>query len=636
MKTRSFFSSFLFLLCLPSAESPLPAQVQVRSAPSRSLPGGFAALRPVPIQGLPRGARGTTISTEEPFLSRDGRFLFFNSGEDEGRKDLHFAERLGEKWVYRGTLGPGVNDPRSVQATPTMDDSGRFYFLDARAPSMIRTGLFVPEKGKLQNVTDLQGVPGKKIGLFPPTFTGNMGVEVSADGKTLFLSRAVWRRNGKSLGSLLEADILLAVKRKDGRFHVDPSLSRRILAEVNTKDLEYAASLSSDGLELFFTRLALSDLRAGRLRSRILRTVRPSTSDPFGPPEEIETIGASDFVEAPSISGDGKTLYYHKKAGKKFRIFQVTRAGGKGDRAEPPAGFFTRALMVDGLKRRYALYVPRGLGNSPRPLVLELHGGGVYIEDLTGQRRHKTPYKLWMRIADREKFLVLYPEGWKGSKGRPVWHDGRSNATVYSKADDVKFLSLLIEVIASIYPVDRGRVYISGTSNGGLMALRMAVEKWDILAAAAAVGAAMPDKPSCGPPKHPLSILFMNGTADRHMPYQGGFVSRPPNPAHGSVFSTPRSVRIWTALDRTAAAPRTRKFPDLDRRDGSTVIRYTYGGGLRGTQVVLYKVSGGGHSAPSIREQYSWIFELLFGPQNHDIEAMEEIWKFFKDKRRAW
>ncbi len=301
----------------------------------------------------------------------------------------------------------------------------------------------------------------------------------------------------------------------------------------------------------------------------------------------------------------------------------------------PRPGLFTRTLVVDGLKRRYALYVPPDLGSAPRPLVLELHGGGVYIDDLTGRRRHKTPYKLWMGIAEKEKFLVLYPEGWKGPKGRPTWHDGRSDARVYSKADDVKFLTRLVEKTAASYPVDRRRVYLSGTSNGGLMALRMAVERWNLLAAVAVVGAALPAKPSCGPPKHPLSVLFMNGTADRHMPYRGGLVSRPPNPAHGSVLSTPRSVRTWRLLDRTGPRPCVTKFPDLDPWDGSTVTRYAWNRGRGGTQVVLYKVTGGGHSAPSLEERYSWIFEIFFGRQNHDIEMTREVWNFFKDKRRS-
>ena len=37
----------------------------------------------VRVKGLPNGADRTPISTEEPFLSRYGRFLFFNTGKKE-------------------------------------------------------------------------------------------------------------------------------------------------------------------------------------------------------------------------------------------------------------------------------------------------------------------------------------------------------------------------------------------------------------------------------------------------------------------------------------------------------------------------------------------------------------------------
>jgi len=60
---------------------------------------------------------------------------------------------------------------------------------------------------------------------------------------------------------------------------------------------------------------------------------------------------------------------------------------------------------------------------------------------------------------------------------------------------------------------------------------------------------------------------------------------------------------------------------------------YIYSIGIKGTEVILYKVYGGGHSAPSILERYSWLFEKYFGKQNHDIEMTTEVWNFFKNKR---
>ena len=88
----------------------------------------------------------------------------------------------------------------------------------------------------------------------------------------------------------------------------------------------------------------------------------------------------------------------------------------------PASGLSYVTLEHDGTSRRYALYVPAGAGNQPLPLVFSLHGGGVYLEDQLGTR-HKSPFKLWMELADREGFYVVYPEGLPGSYGKPTWND---------------------------------------------------------------------------------------------------------------------------------------------------------------------------------------------------------------------
>ncbi len=208
------------------------------------------------------------------------------------------------------------------------------------------------------------------------------------------------------------------------------------------------------------------------------------------------------------------------------------------------SGFVTQNIDIDGKIRRYAIYVPQDIDNLSVPLVFELHGGGVYVEDMTGESGHKTPYKLWMNIADTEKFIVVYPEGLNGSYGKPTWHDCRANAAVYSKADDVHFILTLINKISSSNNIDSSRIYVSGTSNGGLMALRLAVELSDKIAAVAVTAAAMPDNSECGQPAKPISILFMNGIDDNHLPYNGGMLSNPPSPKHGTVYSTKASVHM--------------------------------------------------------------------------------------------
>ncbi len=295
-------------------------------------------------------------------------------------------------------------------------------------------------------------------------------------------------------------------------------------------------------------------------------------------------------------------------------------------------GLFTKNIKVDGITRRYAIYTPQHMETSSVPLVFELHGGGIYIEDMTGESGHKTPYKLWMELANNEKFIIVYPEGLNGTYNKPTWNDCRGDCIVSSGADDVHFIESLIDEISTNYNIDQNRIYVSGTSNGGFMAQRLAIELNDKIAAVASVVAAKPAVSKCSSPTYPISILFMNGTDDNHMPYNGGTIGNPPNPDHGSVLSTNETVNYWIGFNRTDTIPEIYTYPDLDTTDGSFVQRFSYKNRNNGTEVDFYKVIGGGHSAPSIKEQYSSLFEQYFNKQNHDIEMTTEVWNFFKSK----
>jgi polyhydroxybutyrate depolymerase len=295
-------------------------------------------------------------------------------------------------------------------------------------------------------------------------------------------------------------------------------------------------------------------------------------------------------------------------------------------------GLIMKEITVDGWVRRYALYVPEHNGDLSLPLVFVLHGGGGEIENMIGETGRKSPYKLWMEIADREKLIILYPQALDGPAGRPNWNDCRANATVLPEVDDVRFITTLIDETILHYSVDTTRIFVTGISNGGIMTLRLATEIPQRLAAAAPICASLPDTSECPSPSRPLPILFMNGTADPLMPYQGGIINNPPDPAHGSVMPVDTAVKRWISLNQADTLPEIKTFPDLDPGDACTVTRYTYTGSNGSAPVILYRIEGGGHAAPSIREQYSQLWLNYVGPQNHDIEMAEEIWNFFRDK----
>jgi hypothetical protein len=136
-------------------------------------------------------------------------------------------------------------------------------------------------------------------------------VEVSADGRTLYFVDGVF--SGKPVPD--KADIAIGV-RGDSGFRRSAE-SAELLKNINTDALEYAACISPNELEMFFTRV-------GKNGPAIYRSTRKKVTQPFDPPERVAAI--KGFVEAPSFSPDGRSLYYHLKEGERYVIYWVTRS----------------------------------------------------------------------------------------------------------------------------------------------------------------------------------------------------------------------------------------------------------------------------------------------------------------------
>ena len=291
------------------------------------------------------------------------------------------------------------------------------------------------------------------------------------------------------------------------------------------------------------------------------------------------------------------------------------------------AGTLIKNLLLawNGEVRRYYLYVPADLSDEPVPLVIVLHGGDQTLEEVV---RH-APAR-WMQLADRDKFIVVYPAG----RNRH-WHDCRDD-NQDSDADDAGFINALIDELAKVYAVDQQRIYASGESNGGMMCYRLACELSDRIAAVGAVAANYPAiHTECTGPANPVSILIMNGTADPIMPWDGGCIKNRRGKCwknKGTVMSTPETVEFWKQFLQTDDAPAIDELPDIDKTDNSTVTRETYTNGSGGTEVVLYRINNGGHTYPTIQWKTSGDGRSLLplGNQNHDIEGIDRIWEFFK------
>jgi polyhydroxybutyrate depolymerase len=275
--------------------------------------------------------------------------------------------------------------------------------------------------------------------------------------------------------------------------------------------------------------------------------------------------------------------------------------------AAPPAlAGEARTLLAGGVTRRYFLYLPPTWQRDRSvPLVLVFHGGG-------GRASGIAPHTGFSRLAEREGFVVAYPQGLNGR-----WNDGRGYAATH---DDVGFVRALLDTLGRELAIDPRRVYATGISNGAMFAYRLACDLPGIFAAVAPVAGAMPADlaPGCAHTQ-PVSVLAFQGTADPLMPYAGGGVAR----RRGRVLSADRSIAFWATTSGCAGTPVTTEEPDRVT-DGTRVRRTAYATCREGRAVELYTIEGGGHTWPGGPPVGGAV-----GRVTREIDATPVIWAFF-------
>jgi poly(hydroxyalkanoate) depolymerase family esterase len=112
--------------------------------------------------------------------------------------------------------------------------------------------------------------------------------------------------------------------------------------------------------------------------------------------------------------------------------------------------------------RRYWLYRPAGVAVGERlPLLVMLHGCGQDAERMASSTRMN-------RVAERERFLVLYPEQERMANPQGCWNwfdtrGGRAQREAASILD-------AIDQVCATTSADRGRVAVAGLSAGASMA----------------------------------------------------------------------------------------------------------------------------------------------------------------------
>jgi Tol biopolymer transport system component len=304
---RIVFAIMLLMLC---AACTTRADDSVSSADAPEAKHNFGVFtnpEPVTISGGYMGG-----DAMEPFVSPDGQYLFFNNSNSAPTTNLYYATRINDvTFQYVGEI-LGANVPGALTAVPSMDINNIFYFISNRSYgqtfSTIYSGIF--SGGSLSNVALVQGVSKNKLG------DVNFDQCISQDGGTLYFVDGVF--NGGSVPKAAS----IAIARRRGNHFVRLKNSAEIMRKINTHDLNYAPDVSKSGLEFFFTRIPIQNSQP-KPPPVIYTATRSSTSKPFGAPRKIEAI--TGFAEAPALSPDEKSLYFHLQVNGTFVIYRVTR-----------------------------------------------------------------------------------------------------------------------------------------------------------------------------------------------------------------------------------------------------------------------------------------------------------------------
>ncbi|MEE4023594.1 PHB depolymerase family esterase [Gordonia sp. PKS22-38] len=278
--------------------------------------------------------------------------------------------------------------------------------------------------------------------------------------------------------------------------------------------------------------------------------------------------------------------------------------------AAPAAGKSTERVGTGANPRTFEMYRPAGL-SGPSPLVVVLHGG-------YGSGRQAENSYHWDAQADRGRFVAVFPDG----VGRS-WNAGTCCGPAQQRdVDDVAFIRAVIERAAELQPIDRSRVFVTGMSNGAMMAYRLACET-DLFAAAAPVaGTLVTDCADAAP----TSLLHIHGTADESVRYGGG-----PGRAH-NIRGTAR-VDGAPVPQAVATFRRAGDCPEpTTRRSGETITSTAECPG--GRTVQLISIVGTGHQWPGASSRPVASVLRPGDRPSQALDATTAIWDFFAEHGR--
>lgn len=275
----------------------------------------------------------------------------------------------------------------------------------------------------------------------------------------------------------------------------------------------------------------------------------------------------------------------------------------------------TVVLKVDGRQRQYLLSAPESL-QPGASILLVLHPSARHAADmwqLLGSTLE--------RITRDDNTLLVYPDGFEGH-----FNDCRRAADYSARTlniDDVGFMRAIVAQLVTQQHADPGKVYALGYSNGGHMALRLALQTPDLVRGVIVVAANLPTVENLECPLADLparSIVLIEGTADPINPYNGGPVTLFGFGSRGNVRPA-RTGAKWFAQTLGLASSKSKLLAEAGHMAAYNDDWTSSDGRLR-----LVTIESGGHTVP----QEAYRFPRILGKTFPSDAVLETSWRFVR------
>lgn len=213
---------------------------------------------------------------------------------------------------------------------------------------------------------------------------------------------------------------------------------------------------------------------------------------------------------------DGQNLYFYKNT-----IKDIAGENQGSGLATAGSSVSFKTGLVDRLNEGYMLYVAKDINqNSPSPILFCLPGSGISA---------KQDINNWAFYAAKQGFIVV---------GLDINYD-----LIRSEGDVGQLYSRMLRIIENVaeeYPVQKNRIFIVGTSAGGMMSIALGLHYPDEFSAIGVVsggrlgfGAEQDIRNARG-----LWIYMIHGQQDKRIPVSEFFSTRSQLEKNGAIIES--------------------------------------------------------------------------------------------------